>query len=135
MVSDNRNEKKALVIEDEPVIARVCHRVLTVEGYQVDIAVNGMIAKKMVSEKKYDLFISDIRTPEMNGIEFYWYLKKKHPDLANRVIFTTGDVLSDDVKSLVMKEPDLPLLPKPFTPDELRALIGETSEQRAAPIS
>jgi len=126
MASDNRNERKALVIEDEPVIARVCQRILTVEGYHVDIAVNGMIAKKMVNEEKYDLFLSDIRTPEMNGIEFYWYLKKKHPELANRVIFTTGDVLSDDVKTLVTKEPDVTLLPKPFTPDELRVLIRET---------
>ena len=135
MKSNSRDIQRALVIEDEPVIARVCHRVLTAEGYHVEIAVNGMVAKDMIGEQKYDLFLSDIRTPEMNGIEFYWYLKKKYPELANRVIFTTGDVLSDDVKAFMMKEPDVPLIPKPFAPDELRVVVRETLERIIAPAS
>ena len=135
MESNDKDRKKALVVEDEPVIARVCHRVLTAEGYQVSIAVNGMVARDMVSKEKYDLFISDIRTPQMNGIEFYWYLKEKYPELTNRVIFTTGDVLSDDVKAFLIIEPDVPLLPKPFAPDELRVVVRETLERIALPVS
>jgi two-component system NtrC family sensor kinase len=135
MKSNDRDAKKALVIEDEPVIARVCHRVLTAEGYQVEIAVNGMVAKDMTGKETYDLFLSDIRTPEMNGIEFYWYLKKEHPELADRVIFTTGDVLSDDVKAFMMKEPDVPLLPKPFAPDELRVVVREALKRITVPVS
>ncbi len=135
MKSANRDEKKALVIEDEPVIARVCDRVLTAEGYHVDIAVDGMVARDMVGKEKYDLFLSDIRTPEMNGIEFYWYLKKEYPELTDRVIFTTGDVLSDEVKTFVIKEPDVPLLPKPFAPDELRVVVRETMQRIEVPVS
>jgi DNA-binding response OmpR family regulator len=135
MKSANRDEKKALVIEDEPVIARVCDRVLTAEGYHVDIAVNGMVARDMVGEEQYDLFLSDIRTPEMNGIEFYWYLKKEYPELTDRVIFTTGDVLSDEVKAFVIKQPDVPLLPKPFAPDELRVVVRETMQRIEVPVS
>jgi CheY-like chemotaxis protein len=135
MESNDRDRKKALVIEDEPVIARICHRVLTAEGYQVSIAVNGMVARGMVNIEKFDLFLSDIRTPEMNGIEFYWYLKEKYPELTNRVIFTTGDVLSDDVKAFVTKEPDVPLLPKPFAPDELRVIVRETIMKITTPVS
>jgi two-component system phosphate regulon sensor histidine kinase PhoR len=135
MENNDRDRKKALVIEDEPVIARVCHRVLTAEGYQVSIAGNGMVARDMVNIEKYDLFVSDIRTPEMNGIEFYWYLKGNYPELTNRVIFTTGDVLSDDVKAFVTKEPDVHLLPKPFAPDELRAMVRETIRKIAVPVS
>ena len=135
MKSNGRDRQRALVIEDEPVIARVCHRVLTAEGYHVEIAVNGMVARDMIGEQKYDLFLSDIRTPEMNGIEFYWHLKKEYPELANRVIFTTGDVLSDDVKAFMMKEPDVPLIPKPFAPDELRVVVRETLERIIVPVS
>ena len=135
MNSIDRDGKKALVIEDEPVIARVCDRVLTAEGYQVEIAVNGMVARDMVGEAKYDLFVSDIRTPEMNGIEFYWYLKENYPELANRVIFTTGDILSDDVKTFVTEEPDVPLIPKPFEPDELRVVVREILERITVPVS
>ncbi|HEY40760.1 MAG TPA: response regulator [Dehalococcoidia bacterium] len=135
MKSNDRNIKKALVIEDEPVIARVCRRVLRGEGYQVEIAANGMVGKNMASKEKYDLFLSDIRTPEMNGIEFYWYLKREYPELAERVVFTTGDVLSDDVKAFVMKEPDVPLIPKPFTPDELRTIVREMMEKTGVPVA
>ena len=134
MKSNDRKMRKALVIEDEPVIARVCHRVLRNEGYQVEIAVNGMVGRSMAGKKKYDLFLSDIRTPEMNGIEFYWYLKQEYPELANRVVFTTGDVLSDDVKAFVMKEPDVPLIPKPFTPDELRVVVREMMDKTGIPV-
>ena len=135
MNSNDRDGKKALVIEDEPVIARVCDRVLTAEGYQVDIAVNGMVARDMVGKEKYDLFLSDIRTPEMNGIEFYWYLKKEYPELADRVIFTTGDILSDEVKAFATTEPAVPLIPKPFTPDELRVVVRETMQRIEVPVS
>lgn len=129
MEFNGRDRLRALVIEDEPVIARVCHRVLSAEGFDVEIAANGMAAKDMLGKEQYHLFLTDIRTPEMNGIEFYWYLKEEYPGLADRVIFTTGDVLSDDVKAFVTKEPDVPLIPKPFAPDELRAVVREAMER------
>ncbi|UCB43359.1 MAG: response regulator [Dehalococcoidales bacterium] len=134
MDSSGRDGMRALVIEDEPVIARVCQRVLTAEGFEVEIAVNGMVAKDMLDRKQYHLFLSDIRTPEMNGIEFYWYLKEEYPELADRVVFTTGDVLSDEVKAFVTIEPDVSLIPKPFAPDELRVVVRETMERINLPV-
>ena len=56
---------------------------------------DALIAKKMVDDKSYDLCLSDIRTPGMDGIQLYQYLEQEHPELARRVIFTTGDVMSD----------------------------------------
>jgi CheY-like chemotaxis protein len=67
-----QNEVKrqsVLVVEDEPCIALISTRTLTAEGFQVGIAVNGEIALEMWRQKDYDLCISDIRTPRMNGIE------------------------------------------------------------------
>ena len=55
--------KSVLVVEDEPVIAEVCVRTLTAEGFQVDVAVNGEVGLNMWRKKDYDLCISDIRTP------------------------------------------------------------------------
>ena len=43
--------KRILVVEDEPAICDVCRRVLTSEGFEVDIAVNGKIAQDMLQEK------------------------------------------------------------------------------------
>jgi DNA-binding response OmpR family regulator len=64
----------------------------------------------------------------MNGMELYLWLEEKHPKLASRVIFTTGDVMSGDTQSF-LEQAARPFLPKPFTPDELRAILRETLRQ------
>jgi DNA-binding NtrC family response regulator len=114
-----------LVIEDEPLIRRICVQALLSEGFEVDVAENGLIAVEMASLKAYDLFVSDMRTPAMDGIQFYKYLSKNAPNLALRVIFTTGDVLSPYVSSFLGTH-RCTCLPKPFIPDDLRAIVKKT---------
>jgi len=114
--------RRILVVEDEPSICQVCLRALTAEGYEVEIAVNGAVAGKMIGEAEYDLCIIDVRTPIMNGKELYHYIEDKYPDLKNKVIFTTGDVLDEQLNSM-LKVTGRPYLPKPFTLDELSAIV------------
>jgi len=120
--------KRVLVVEDEPAICDLCCRVLTGEGFEVDIAVNGKVAQDMIVEKQYDLCLLDIRTPEMDGRELYQWMQEKHLQLAIRVIFTSGSVISG-VATDFMKQTGRPFLPKPFTPDELKAVVRETLKQ------
>ena len=122
MNPDDAKRKYALVIEDEPLISRVCKKILLSEGFEVDTAINSSIAKEMIAEKKYDLCLSDIRTPKMDGMEFYKYLEKEYPNLADKIIFTTGDVLSGNIATF-LKESKRPFLPKPFLPDELKKIV------------
>jgi len=97
-------------------------RTLTVDGFDVDIAINGAVAEDMLGKKKYDLCLIDVRTPVMNGKELYQHIKEKYPKFTNKTIFTTAATLDDKVASL-LKGANRPYLPKPFTPDELRALV------------
>ena len=117
--------RKVLIVEDEPPISCVCERVLTGEGLEVDIAINGKIAQEMIEKKDYDLCLIDMRTPDMSGKELYRWLKEKHPQMAESVIFTTGDVMGEETKSF-LEQTTRPFLPKPFTPEELRVIIKET---------
>ena len=116
--------KRILVVEDEPAISEVCLRVLIGECFEADIAANGMIAQDMVGKKHYDLCLIDIRTPAMNGKELYQWLVEKHHQLAERVIFTTGDVMGGDTQRF-LEQAARPFLPKPFTPDGLRAVVRQ----------
>lgn len=125
MKNPGAGAKRILIIEDEPAICQVCRRVLTSEGFEVDIAVNGDVAQHMLGEKDYHLCLIDIRTPVMNGKQLYQVIIGKHPKLVNRVIFTTGDVVSDDTQSFV-EQTGRPFLLKPFTPAELIAIVRET---------
>jgi len=103
----------------------MCLRVLTAEGFEVDVAVNGKVAQDMVEEKQYDLCRIDIRTPEMNGKELYQWLKEKRLQLAGRVIFTSGDVMGGDTGRF-FEQTTRPALLKPFTPNELKSIVRTT---------
>src|SRR4030042_434661 len=112
MEQNNISIKSVLVVEDEPGIARICLRTLTAEGFQVDVAVNGEIGLDMWRKKNYDLCISDIRTPHMNGIELFQQLENENPEAVKKFIFTTGDVLSGNIKEF-LEASGRPYLPKP----------------------
>ncbi|MBI2851604.1 MAG: response regulator [Chloroflexi bacterium] len=120
--------KRILVIEDEPAIAEVCARTLTAEGFEVDIAANGRVAQQVASSKPYLLLLADIRTPAMDGKEFYNWLAENHPPLAKRVLFTSGDIIGKDTIEF-LEQTGRPFLPKPFTPEELRNKVKEALER------
>ena len=120
--------KSILVVEDEPAINDIFRRVLEGEGYEVDIAVTGKMAQCIVEEKQYDLYLIDIRLPVISGKEVYQRLKEKHPKLLSRVIFTTGDVMYGDTQRF-LKQAARPILLKPFTLDELKAIVRETLKE------
>ncbi len=128
MKNSGASVKRILVVEDEPVIGEVCQRVLNDEGFKVDIAVNGYVAQDMLGEKDYDLCLIDIRTPVKDGKQLYQFIIGKHPELADRVIFTTGDV-ADVYTQRFLELAGRPYLPKPFTPDQLKNIVAETLRQ------
>jgi DNA-binding response OmpR family regulator len=131
MMSTNSVDRRVLVIEDEPAIGLICTRTLTAEGFEVKIVTKGKIARTMLHNEEYDLYIIDIRIPEVNGMELYKYLEEEHPEWARRVIFSSGDVLSGDTGSFV-KRTGQPFLSKPFTPDQLRAMVRKTMSELLA---
>ena len=124
MEQPNGNGKGILVVEDEPGIARVCVRTLSSEGFEVQVAPDGRAGLDILNRREFAFILIDIRTPEMNGIELYRHLEHSHPEMTGRVVFTTGDVLSDDVKAF-LDEAENPYLAKPFTPDELKAAVRQ----------
>jgi CheY-like chemotaxis protein len=128
MKHSKASRKRILVMEDEPAICQVCLRTLTGEGFDVDIAANGVVAQGMLSKKEYDLCLVDIRTPVMNGKELYQHIKEEHPELVNKVIFSTGDVMDSNLEPF-LSEANRLYLPKPFTPDELIAIVKQALEQ------
>ena len=118
----NQVKQCVLVVEDEPSISNVCQRVLIAEGFAVEIAQNGKIAQEMIAVRHYDLCLIDIRTPVMSGKELYTWMLERYPLLAQRVIFTTGDIMDGDTPVFLERSAQ-PFLPKPFAPHELSTII------------
>jgi len=122
-VPDVKNQM-VLLLEDEPIISKIVSRTLAADGLGVDVAPNGQIAKEKIdSSMAYDLFIFDIRTPVINGMQVYEYMERAHPDMTQRVLFTTGDCLNTTTRTF-LERVNRPFLAKPYTPSEIKTVIS-----------
>ena len=61
---------RLLIIDDERAIRNTLKEVLEFENYQVDVAENGKVGLETAKKNKYDLIYSDVKMPEMDGLEF-----------------------------------------------------------------
>ena len=118
---------RILVVDDELNICRSCIRALTKLNYEVDYALNGYDALKMMDIEPFDIVITDLKMSSLGGMEVLRRVKDTFPDTL--VIVMTGYAsVSSAVE--VMKIGALDYLPKPFTPDELRAIVSQAVAER-----
>ncbi len=132
-MEENLSRGRILLLEDEPIIGRVTSRALQAEGYQVDIAVTGLIAKEKIETGDYDLMIFDVRTPLMSGIQLYEYIERAFPRLTGKVIFTTGDTMSGPSKCFLERVNNV-YLSKPYSPSQLREAVHQAQARVSAGV-
>jgi two-component system NtrC family sensor kinase len=124
--------RRALVVDDERGIAELLAEMLGREGFTVDVAVDGNEATSRLLRSSYDLILSDIRMPGLDGPALLRWLEGQCPDLVERLIFVTGDTLGLGPGSAIDKL-RRPIIEKPVTPEELRrvvnAALSETAER------
>jgi CheY-like chemotaxis protein len=118
------NGKRVLVIDDEESILEMVRGELTQHGYEVDVASDGEAALQRVSETHYDLALCDWKMPGLNGGDVYDRLVSSNPELSQRFLFITGDVISDRVKRF-LKERSKKCLLKPFSLAEFREAVEQ----------
>jgi two-component system NtrC family sensor kinase len=113
-----------LLVDDEPAIATALTRVLCRDGHTVDTAANGRQALTRLQERAYDLILSDLRMPELDGPGFYRALEQQYPALCRRFLFLTGDTLSPETLAF-FEQTEVPRLIKPFDAAGLRRAIRQ----------
>jgi DNA-binding NtrC family response regulator len=120
---------RILIVDDEEIVLRSCQRILRDDGYQIDVARDGLAALGLVNENDYDVLILDIKMPKMDGIEVLRRVKEARPDID--VVMITG---LHDIGTAVqaMKLGALDYLPKPFEPEDLQMLVAKAFDRRAA---
>jgi len=120
-------DKSILIIDDEPSIASGLKRLLSRDGYTVETAANGHLALTKLRERSYDLLLSDMRMPEIDGPSLYRILECQYPHLLRRVIFLTGDTLNPETRRF-LDQSAAPCLAKPCTVNEIRRAIQQVLE-------
>ena len=122
------NKRRILIVDDEAAICQFCQRVLIEEGFEVDCAPDGKSAQSMISERRYDLYLFDIKMPVMDGKELYESLRITAPDSSEKVLFMTGSAIGPNTENL-LRSSGRPVLLKPFTIEELKTQIREALEK------
>ena len=118
---------RALVIDDEKSMRESCSRVLSKAGFEVTTSADGHGALKLIDKWVYDLIILDLVIPGSDGLELLKQIKAKAQEALVIVISGYGTVQS---AVEAMKLGAYNFLSKPFTPNELRKVVGQALEKR-----
>ncbi|HEX7402307.1 MAG TPA: sigma-54 dependent transcriptional regulator [candidate division Zixibacteria bacterium] len=116
-----------LVIEDKDSMREMLSKTLEAEGYEVETALDGEGGVEKAKEKKYDLVLSDLKLPQMDGIQVLSALKELDTDVAV-ILMTAYGTIEKAVEA--MKEGAFDFLTKPFDTDHLSVLIKRALENR-----
>ncbi|SYZ72448.1 Acetoacetate metabolism regulatory protein AtoC [Candidatus Zixiibacteriota bacterium] len=116
-----------LVIDDKDSMRTMLSQTLMEEGYQVDAVEDGKKAIDLAKLKNYDLAITDLKMPEMDGLEVLSTLKEIDNDLAV-IIMTAYGTVESAVEA--MKKGAFDFVTKPFDTDHLTVLIERALENR-----
>lgn len=114
--------KTILVVDDEPRVAAVLASLLSADGHHVETAGDGAAALAKLEARSYDLILTDIRMPELDGPGLYRAVERRHPELLRRLGFLTGDTLSPETRAF-LEQIEAPSLSKPFTLAEVRQVV------------
>jgi CheY-like chemotaxis protein len=108
-----------LLVEDDPLVLETLTAVLESKGHRVTSASNGLVALKEYAKAAFDLVISDIIMPDMEGIGMILELRRNNPDIKILAISGGGRTGNTDFLHVAKKLGAMAILQKPIRPVEL----------------
>ncbi|MCP5153127.1 MAG: PAS domain S-box protein [Ectothiorhodospiraceae bacterium] len=121
---------RVLVVDDEHDVSEMLGEILREEGHEVLVASDGGEALDALAAREFDVVLSDLRMPGLDGPALYRRLADERPALAARTAFITGDTMSERLDRF-LADSGRPCIDKPFSPSEVRAVVRELARQSA----
>lgn len=119
---------RILVVDDEMIVCESCQRILEEEGFEVEIALSGQEAFDKMKENPFDIVITDLKMPGIDGMEVLSTFRNEYPDAI--IIMITGfSTVETAVEAMKLGAFDY--IPKPFTPDEVTIVVKKALEKRS----
>ncbi|MEH6763609.1 MAG: sigma-54 dependent transcriptional regulator [Aequorivita antarctica] len=110
------------IVEDDVAFGKMLTSFLERKGFQVTVSLNGESARKTLTENNFDLLITDLKLPDVSGLELLEFSQKNTP--RTKVILMTGYAEVDTAVKAI-KKGALDYISKPFRPEELLMIIEE----------
>src|SRR6266699_2920936 len=125
--SDARSALSVLLIDDEEGLRRAVVSFLKRRGILVIAVEDGGDALRVLRRERFDVIVSDVRVPGLSGGEFLERLRREHPAMVKRLIFTTGDTFAADTSSL-LRDAGVPSLVKPYDFAKLEEVLRQVAD-------
>lgn len=122
-----KKRTKVLVVDDEEVIRGFLSRFLSLEGFDVKVAQDGLEAIEIASQAQFEIIFLDLKMPKMDGVETFRELKKIAPNA--KYIMMTGYSLGDLLSKLDEDARLETFITKPFDINEIIAILKEYIRQ------
>jgi len=119
-------QRSALVVDDEVEVRETLAEILTSSGHRVVTAASGREALERMEQERFDVILTDIRMPDLDGRALYREIQQRWPERAARVVFVSGDTLASTMRGFA-EESGRPVIEKPFLPSEVRRIVSEAS--------
>lgn len=126
-VEVNEPKARVLAVDDEAIILDSFRKIIVAEGYSIDTVEKGQEALGLVLKNEYDFVFTDLKMPEMDGLEVTKAVKHLRPDID--VIVITG-YASLETAIETMKFGAMDYVQKPFTEDELIEFLNKSLIKR-----
>ena len=111
-----KTKQSILVVDDEPIVAKSCRRVLSDAGYDVTTMESGLEGMSCALSEDFDLVITDLKMPDLDGMELIRRLRAEKPG-TNVVVITGYGTIPSAVEATKLGVSDY--IEKPFTPEQL----------------
>jgi DNA-binding NtrC family response regulator len=118
---------KAIVVDDEVSILEAVKAILQAEGLQIFTTTSSLTALEQLRKDTFDIIISDLKMPEMDGLELFDRVKEVSPD-SLFIMITAFATVASAVDAI--KRGMYDYIPKPFTPDEVRIPVRRALERK-----
>ena len=115
---------RVLVVDDDVELATVLAAALRADHHEVEIAANGVEALALLARSRFDVILSDVRMPKLDGPGLYRELQQHHPDMLDRVVFVTGDILGRETAAF-LERTRVAHLTKPFDIKQVRRVVDD----------
>jgi PAS domain S-box-containing protein len=115
---------RAMVVDDEPELASSLARFLEREGYGCTVVNSGREAIEIAAAEEFDVILSDLRMPDVDGPALLKWLSANRPHMAGRLGYVTGDTLGP-AATRFLGEAGRPFIEKPFNRQSIRELLVE----------
>jgi len=122
---------RILAVDDEPVVLDSFRRILVLEGFNVDTVESGPEALGLIQRHDYDFVFTDLKMPEMDGVEVVKAVKHLRPDLDVVVITGYGTI---ETAVQTMQHGACEYVQKPFTAEELSEFVRKLLIKRQARV-